>query len=76
MAETAVKVRGLMGEITQASDEQAQRIRQANISSGEIDTVVRQNAANAEEFASSSEEMCMQADRMRGFVDELGELIK
>ncbi len=76
VAESAVRVRGLLGEITQASDEQAQRIRQASLSSGEIDTVTRQNAASAEEFASSSEEMYMQADRMKGFVDELAGLIK
>lgn len=76
VAESAVRVRGLLGEITQASDEQAQRIRQASLSSGEIETVIRQNAANAEEFASSSEEMYMQADRMKAFADELAALIK
>lgn len=76
VAETAVRVRELLGEITQASEEQAQRIRQADLSSREIGSVVRQNAADAEEFASSSEEMCMQADRMKSFAEELLSLIR
>jgi methyl-accepting chemotaxis protein len=37
--------------------------------------VVQQNAANAEESASASEEMNAQAEQMKGFVDDLVALV-
>ena len=40
-----------------------------------MDKVVQQNAANAEESASASEEMNAQAQQMKGFVEDLVMLI-
>ncbi len=65
----------LVDEITAASSEQAQGIEQVNKAVGEMDKVVQQNAANAEESASASEEMSAQAERMKEFVMELKELV-
>jgi methyl-accepting chemotaxis protein len=41
----------------------------------EMDKVIQQNAANAEESASASEEMNGRAGEMREFVEELSSLI-
>ena len=65
------KVGELVGEISANSKEQAQGIAQINISMAETDTVVQQNAANAEILAGTSQEMNAQAERMNGFVQEL-----
>ena len=43
----------LVGEISAASHEQAQGIEQINMAVSEMDKVVQQNAANAEESASA-----------------------
>ena len=61
----------LTGQISAASLEQAQGIEQINKAVGEMDKVVQQNAANAEEAASASEEMSAQAEQMKEFVSEL-----
>jgi len=65
------KVGELVGEISANSKEQAQGITQINISVATTDTVVQQNAANAEDLAGTSQEMNAQAERMNGFVQEL-----
>lgn len=65
------KMGELVGEITAASNEQAQGIAQINKAVNDMDRVVQQNAANAEESASASEEMNAQAEQMKGFVNEL-----
>ncbi len=65
----------LVGEISAASQEQAQGIEQVNKAVSEMDRVVQQNAANAEESASASEEMNAQAERMKEFVAELVALV-
>jgi methyl-accepting chemotaxis protein len=71
VAASAEKMRGLVGEIAAASNEQAQGIEQINRAVSEMDKVVQQNAANAEESASSSEEMNAQAAHMKGFIEDL-----
>ncbi len=48
------KVGKLIGEIAMASNEQSQGIEQINIAVAEMDKVVQQNAATAEELASST----------------------
>ena len=53
----AAKVGELVAEIAAASNEQAQGIGQVNMAVAEMDKVVQQDAANAEESASASEEM-------------------
>lgn len=69
--ESAMKVAELVGEITAASTEQAEGIQQVNKAVIEMDKVVQQNAANAEELASASAEMNAQSDTMREVVREL-----
>jgi ABC-type transporter Mla subunit MlaD len=75
VATSAAKVGELVGEIAAASNEQAQGIGQVNTAVAEMDKVVQQNAANAEESASASEEMSAQAEQMKGFVGELVALV-
>jgi methyl-accepting chemotaxis protein len=65
------KVGGLIGEITAASQEQAQGIEQINRAVSEMDKVVQQNASNSEEFAAASEEMSAQATQMQGSIEHL-----
>jgi len=72
----AKKVTELVGEIAAASGEQSQGIEQINKAVHEMDRVVQQNAANSEESASAAEEMNAQAQSMRGYVDELVQVIE
>jgi len=65
------KIAQLVGEIAAASNEQSQGIDQVNKAVTEMDKVVQQNAASAEESASASEDMNAQALEMKGFVEEL-----
>ncbi|MGD8387252.1 MAG: methyl-accepting chemotaxis protein [Desulfobacteraceae bacterium] len=69
------KVAELVGEISAASNEQAQGVEQINIAVAEMDKVVQQNAANAEESASASEEMNAQAEQMKSMVADLVALV-
>jgi methyl-accepting chemotaxis protein len=71
MGESAKKVNSLVGEISQASQEQAREIEQVNRAVGEMDRVVQQNAASAEESASASQELTAQSHQMKGIVEEL-----
>ncbi|MCP4688451.1 MAG: methyl-accepting chemotaxis protein, partial [Desulfobacterales bacterium] len=77
--EGIIETATVMGEkteaITSASNEQANGIEQINKTVVEIDRVVQENAAFAEESAGASEEMTTQAGRMNEFVDELIELV-
>jgi methyl-accepting chemotaxis protein len=75
MGEDAKKVSELFAEVSTASDEQTKGIDQINIAVAEVDKITQQNAANAEESASASEEMNAQADQMKGFVDDLVRLV-
>jgi len=72
---TTAKASDLVGEIAAASQEQAQGFEQVNRAITEMDKVVQQNAANAEESASASEEMSSQAEQMNLFVAELDNLV-
>jgi len=76
--EVAVRVEKscqLVDEISAASLEQAQGIEQVNKAAGDMDKVVQQNATNAEESASASEEMNAQAYQLKEFVEELESLV-
>jgi methyl-accepting chemotaxis protein len=75
MGESAKKVNSLVGEIASASKEQAQGIEQLNQAMLEIDRVVQQNAANAEESASAASELQAQSERMREIVGEMATLV-
>lgn len=66
--ENIAKVTDLVGEISSASREQVEGMDQINQSLGQIDQVTQNNAANAEESASASEELSGQAQRLRELV--------
>ena len=65
VAESSAKVGDIVSEIAEASKEQSSGIEQVNIAITEMDKVVQQNAANAEESASASEEMSAQAEQLK-----------
>jgi methyl-accepting chemotaxis protein len=75
VAESVGKSGELIGEISAASQEQAQGIEQVNRAVSEMDKVVQQNASSAEESASASEDMNAQAERMKDYVGELRSMI-
>ena len=72
---SAAKVGELVSEIAAASSEQAQGIEQVNLAVTEMDIVVQENAANAEESASASGEMNTQAEHMKEIINELVALV-
>ena len=76
VAAAAAKMVELIGEISAASNEQSQGIEQINTAVNEMDKVVQQNAANAEESASASEEMNSHASQMKDLVTELRFLVE
>ncbi len=71
VTKSSAKVGQLVGEIAAASSEQAQGIDQVNKAIGEMDKVTQQNAANAEESASASEEMNAQAAQLKDIAAQL-----
>lgn len=71
VTKSSAKVGQLVGEIAAASSEQAQGIDQVNKAIGEMDKVTQQNAANAEESASASEEMNAQAAQLKDIATQL-----
>jgi len=71
----AKKIGELVNEIAAASSEQAHGISQVNIAVAEMDKVTQQTAANAEESASASEELNAQAEQMKGFVEDLIQIV-
>jgi methyl-accepting chemotaxis protein len=75
VSESASKVGELVGEIAAASQEQSQGIDQINTAIMEVDKVVQQNAANAEESASASTEMTARSGQMKEFVQDLTALV-
>jgi methyl-accepting chemotaxis protein len=75
MGESAKKVNSLVGEIANASKEQAQGIEHLSQAVHEIDRVVQQNAANAEESASAATQLQGQAERLRDIVGEVTSLV-
>jgi len=75
VADSTSRVGELVDEISAASNEQAQGIEQVNTAVTEMDKVIQQNAANAEESASASEELNAQTEEMRSMVGELTAMI-
>ncbi|MCA1906213.1 MAG: methyl-accepting chemotaxis protein [Desulfarculus sp.] len=73
---SAAKVAELLGEITAASQEQAQGVNQLNQALSQMDRVTQQNAAYAEQTSASSQEMMNQAELMRGHVRDLITLVE
>ena len=71
LADRSKKVSQLVNEISVASAEQAQGVDQINNAVTEMDKVVQQNAATAEESASASEELSAQAEVMKSTIGDL-----
>jgi methyl-accepting chemotaxis protein len=61
----------LVGQIAEASNEQAQGVHQLNTAVSQMDQVVQNNAANSEESASAAAQLAAQAEVTQGLVDEL-----
>ncbi|MCC8164801.1 MAG: methyl-accepting chemotaxis protein, partial [Planctomycetes bacterium] len=66
----------LIGEITAATNEQAQGVDQVNTAVAQMDKVTQSNAASAEEAASAAEQLSAQAGALNGMVDDLVLLVK
>jgi methyl-accepting chemotaxis protein len=75
VAESSSKVGDIVSEIAEASKEQSSGIEQVNIALNQMDKVVQQNAANAEESASASEGMNTQAEQLRDYMGDLVMLV-
>jgi methyl-accepting chemotaxis protein len=75
VANRSSKVTELVEEIAAASKEQAQGINQINSAVADMDKIIQQNAANAEESASASEEMSAQAKELKAMVWQLVYLV-
>lgn len=69
------KVGELVSEIANSSLEQAQGIEQVNKAVDGMDKIAQRNAANAEESASTSEELSAQAVQMKDIVSALVRLV-
>jgi methyl-accepting chemotaxis protein len=69
------KVGELVSEIANSSREQAQGIEQVNKAVDGMDKIAQRNAANAEESASTSEELSAQAVQMKEIVSALVKLV-
>ena len=65
----------LIGEISAATDEQAQGVDQVNTAVAQMDKVTQSNAASAEEAASAAEELSAQAGQLNGMVQDLVALV-
>jgi len=76
VSEASTKIGSLVGEISSASQEQAQGFTQINLAVNEMDTVTQQNAAVAEETAAAAVEMNNQAGVMLAAVDKLRTMVE
>jgi methyl-accepting chemotaxis protein len=72
----AAKVSDLINGISRASQEQAQGVDQVNTSVSQMDKVTQANAAGAEESASAAEQLSVQAQTVKGIVEELTALVQ
>lgn len=65
------EVDDLVAQIARASTEQSSGIRQLNTAMTQMDNVTQSNAANAEETASSAEELSAQSEALKSLVADL-----
>ena len=75
VTESATKVAEFVSEIALASNEQAQGIGQINHAVVEMDKIIQQNVANAEESAGATEELNTQVKQMGIFIGNLVSLV-
>ncbi len=74
IVESTKKVSNLVDEIASASKEQSKGIEEINTAVAQMDKVTQRNTANAEELASSSEELTGQAQMLKDMVIQLAVL--
>jgi methyl-accepting chemotaxis protein len=74
--EGSLQVSSLIGEITAATNEQAQGVDQINTAVAQMDKVTQSNAASAEEAASSAEQLSAQASALSGMVGDLVSMVE
>ncbi len=74
--EGSTDVSRLITQIAAATTEQAQGVDQVNTAVAQMDKVTQQNAANAEETASASEELSAQAQALNGIVGDLIDIVQ
>ncbi len=74
-SEQSKKIGDLVREIAAASGEQAHGIDQINRAVADMDRIIQQNAANAQETSASSENLLAQAEGMTGVVADLSAVI-
>jgi methyl-accepting chemotaxis protein len=75
VSDSANGAAGLVGQITVASNEQAQGIDQVNTAVSQMDQVIQRNAANAEKTASLSEQLSAQSESLLEMVGSLSALV-
>jgi methyl-accepting chemotaxis protein len=75
MGDSAKEVNRMVNEIAGVSKEQAQGIDQLKQTMLEIDRVVQQNAANAQESASAAAQLQAQAESLQEVVGEVVSLV-
>jgi len=71
ITDTAARVKGLVDEISVASNEQTQGIDQVTHAIAQMEKVTQSTAATAEESAAASEELNAEAAMSRRFVEQL-----
>ncbi|HEY3489459.1 MAG TPA: methyl-accepting chemotaxis protein [Candidatus Deferrimicrobiaceae bacterium] len=76
VANSVKKVNELVGEISAASSEQARGITEVGSAISQMDKVTQQTAANAEEIASSTEELSAQSIAMQDIVRQIRDLVR
>ena len=75
ISESAKKVSAIFSEISSASSEQAQGIKQINDAVAKMDAIAQENASTSEESASAAEVMSGQAVEMKKMIDDLETLV-
>jgi len=73
--EIVVNVTGLVENMSVASQEQSQGIEQINQAISDVDTIVQQNAASAEELAAITECIKDEIDKIHGLIDAVTPVI-
>jgi methyl-accepting chemotaxis protein len=69
------KVGGILAEVSAASNEQAEGVTQLNMTVQEMDRTTQGNAANAEQAASASEDLNLQASELTAMIDGLERMV-
>lgn len=69
------KVAEMISEIAASAKQQADGIEQINQTVAEMDKITQQNAADAEETSSASQELQIQAAELNGFVHQLTAIV-